>query len=371
MTEPLTPERLAEIRELVFGVQHFTAPWQLLPEPTADGYWQVHYATDNPLAGLAVLVPDYGWDIARFVEESVTFVPELLAELDRVRAERDELKAITVNARQLSGHWSRQSSAALFGSQVEAMRTDPYGAGMRLGCANQASNCVNELRDVLDGETADTVTEKASTTTVPTATPEPADMSDPPYDVPDGQIKFVGGGPITLHGWHYTELAPDFYGHVYMQIGGWLPEGWPSEDTPAGTAQLTYAHLPGRSVPLDMNVEVSAKGYGTIRRFIKIQWRKFTSEPERGSARPVVTVIADEAALTARQERLLAEIRRNTDRTVWSTKPVGRIYRGWNVPTPDHEARRDLAALAKAGHLIDNGDDTGRRYRLNTRKDGA
>ncbi|MFD9868511.1 hypothetical protein ACFXI8_27085 [Streptomyces niveus] len=123
MTEPLPPERLAEIRELVFGVQHFTTPWQLLPEPTADGYWQVHYATDNPLAGLAVLVPDYGWDIARFVEESVTFVPELLAELDRVRAERDELKAITVNARQLSGHWSRQSSAALFGSQVARTRT--------------------------------------------------------------------------------------------------------------------------------------------------------------------------------------------------------------------------------------------------------
>ncbi|MEV8353145.1 hypothetical protein ACFVTT_23495 [Streptomyces niveus] len=224
---------------------------------------------------------------------------------------------------------------------------------------------------VFEGEARAAAKEKASTTTVPTATPEPADMSDPPYDVPDGQIKFVGGGPITLHGWRYTELAPDFYGHIYMQIGGWLPKGWPSEDTPAGTAQLTYAHLPGRSVPLDVNVEVSAKGYGTIRRFIKIQWRKFTSEPERGSARPVVTVIANEAALTARQEQLLAEIRRNTDRTVWSTKPVGRIYRGWNVPTPDHEARRDLAALAKAGHLIDNGDDTGRRYRLNTRKDGA
>ncbi|MFH9610475.1 hypothetical protein [Streptomyces sp. NPDC017448] len=94
-------------------------------------------------------------------------------------------------------------------------------------------------------------------------------------DVPDGEVQFTGfDHPVPLSGWHYTELAPDYYGHVFMQLGGWLPEGWPREDTPAGTARMKYAHLHGRAVPRDLNVQVSTTGYGGPRRFITIQWRK-------------------------------------------------------------------------------------------------
>ncbi|MFD3641012.1 hypothetical protein [Streptomyces griseus] len=93
-------------------------------------------------------------------------------------------------------------------------------------------------------------------------------------DVPAGEIRFTGHPATLISGWHYTELAPDYYGHVFMQIGGWLPEGWPSENTPAGTARMDYAHLHGRAIPRDLNVQVSTKGYGGPRRFIKVQWRK-------------------------------------------------------------------------------------------------
>ncbi|MEU0978509.1 hypothetical protein ABZ488_04765 [Streptomyces griseus] len=94
-------------------------------------------------------------------------------------------------------------------------------------------------------------------------------------DVLDGEARFTGyDRPLPLSGWHYTELAPDHYGHIFMQIGGWLPEGWPSADTPGGTARMEHARLHGRSVPRELNVQVEVKGYGGPRRFMKIQWRK-------------------------------------------------------------------------------------------------
>ncbi|WP_405676720.1 hypothetical protein OG292_19075 [Streptomyces sp. NBC_01511] len=76
-------------------------------------------------------------------------------------------------------------------------------------------------------------------------------------------------------------------------------------------------------------------------------------------------------ALTHQQTRLLAEIRRPDSPEVWSTGPVEDLYRTWHIRTPRHEARRDLACLADAGHLTRHGDATGRRYRLNTQEAGA
>lgn len=70
------------------------------------------------------------------------------------------------------------------------------------------------------------------------------------------------------------------------------------------------------------------------------------------------------ADLTVHQQRLLAEIRRPGSPVVWSTGPVEELYRTWHIHSARHEARRDLAALADAGHLTRHGDDTGRRYRL-------
>lgn len=98
--------------------------------------------------------------VANWLMKSAAHAADLLAELDRVRAERDELKAITVNARQLSGHWLKQSGTHFSTSNFDAMQKYPYAAGAAEGRANQHSHCANELRDVLDGETADTVTDK-------------------------------------------------------------------------------------------------------------------------------------------------------------------------------------------------------------------
>ncbi|WP_240812564.1 hypothetical protein [Streptomyces sp. DASNCL29] len=96
----------------------------------------------------------------------------------------------------------------------------------------------------------------------------------PPSALRDAEIQFAVYGTITLSDWRYLELAPDYYGHTYMQIGGWLPEGWDPEQTPAGTQQMLRARLHGYAVPHDLPVQVSTTGYGGPRRFMKIQWRK-------------------------------------------------------------------------------------------------
>jgi hypothetical protein len=98
---PLSPEREQEIRELTAGVQHFTAPWHVDYEMT-DGYWPVSYSTDNPLAGLMARVPDYGVNAAFFIAESATFVPELLAELDRLRNRVVDLEGAAVCPSQIT-----------------------------------------------------------------------------------------------------------------------------------------------------------------------------------------------------------------------------------------------------------------------------
>ncbi|MYZ37508.1 MULTISPECIES: hypothetical protein [unclassified Streptomyces] len=74
--------------------------------------------------------------------------------------------------------------------------------------------------------------------------------------------------------------------------------------------------------------------------------------------------------LTDRQQRLLAEIQRRP-RELRSSSPVAALYREWGVHTSLREARHDLYALAQHGYLTASVDVTGRRYDLNTRKDGA
>ncbi|MGC5400173.1 hypothetical protein ACPXCP_31090 [Streptomyces sp. DT20] len=105
--------------------------------------------------------------------------------------------------------------------------------------------------------------EEKDTAPAATSTPRPA------------EIKFVGSpAPITLTGWALTELAPDYYGHTYMQLDGWLPANLGRDEVPGGTTQLEYAHLHERTVPAGLNVQVEVKGYGEPSSFIKIQWRK-------------------------------------------------------------------------------------------------
>ncbi|MFE4535634.1 hypothetical protein ACFRKB_11200 [Streptomyces scopuliridis] len=234
-----------------------------------------------------------------------------------------------------------------------------------------------------------TPVEKASAP-APTATPVQS-------DVLDGEIQFVGYDPTTLTGWNVIELAPDYYGHVFMQIDGWLPEGHPTDCGPVGTAQMTYAHLHGHAIPRDLNVQVETKGYGGPRRFMKIQWRKdstpslaATPQPERGRARLDATSAANAeathwrrlgveppaqsgewapaAALRDRLADLLTHIRRHPGRT-WTTEDVRKFY--LSQAPKRATCRRDLTALRAMGWLVEY-DEPGRRfYRLNTRKDGA
>lgn len=86
----------------------------------------------------------------------------------------------------------------------------------------------------------------------------------------------LDGHTITLADWHLDELHPDYYGDIYLQIGGWLT----TLDTAApmgGTARLDAADLPGREVATGQTVRVEAKSYGGRQhgtgRFIKLAWR--------------------------------------------------------------------------------------------------
>lgn len=89
----------------------------------------------------------------------------------------------------------------------------------------------------------------------------------------DGEISLFGVDPFTITLGHYVELNPDTYGHTFMQIGGWLSPQT-THGVPVGTQRMIYAHLHGRVVPRDVNVQVSVKDYGAQRRFVRIQWRK-------------------------------------------------------------------------------------------------
>lgn len=88
MTAPLSEDRLAEINNTVpLG---YDPPWYFQPAENGRD-WVVGYSTDNPLAGLVATVPDYGMYLAEFIAVARTAVPELLAEVARLRAEVERL----------------------------------------------------------------------------------------------------------------------------------------------------------------------------------------------------------------------------------------------------------------------------------------
>ncbi|MFJ6730023.1 hypothetical protein ACIQPQ_34500 [Streptomyces sp. NPDC091281] len=83
MTGALPPEREHQIRASV--PTGYEPPWTV--EPADDGTWRVLYATDHPEAGLVATLPDYGLALADFTAAARAAVPELLAEIDRLRAD--------------------------------------------------------------------------------------------------------------------------------------------------------------------------------------------------------------------------------------------------------------------------------------------
>ncbi|WP_030344882.1 hypothetical protein [Streptomyces sp. NRRL S-1022] len=70
-----------------------------------------------------------------------------------------------------------------------------------------------------------------------------------------------------------------------------------------------------------------------------------------------------------RLAELLDLIRAHPDQ-LWSAGRLQKLRRRTGGPTQRGTARRDLAELARRGHLTANGPADGRFYTLNTRKDG-
>ena len=80
--QPLSDERLAEIAATS---PHYEGPWTYdLDDDGLD--WVVLYPSNTPLAGRVATVPDYGEYLAEFIAGARTAVPELLAEVKRLRA---------------------------------------------------------------------------------------------------------------------------------------------------------------------------------------------------------------------------------------------------------------------------------------------
>ena len=86
----LTADREQEIRDSIPTT--YGPPWTVHPDMD-DDVWRVKYATDHPLAGLVCEVPDYGAHLAEFIATARAAVPELLAEIDRLKGQRKYLIA--------------------------------------------------------------------------------------------------------------------------------------------------------------------------------------------------------------------------------------------------------------------------------------
>lgn len=190
-------------------------------------------------------------------------------------------------------------------------------------------------------------------------------------------------GTVTLTDWSLCELAPDYYGHAYMQIGGWLLEGSQPGLISQGTNHMVRADLPGiPEVAQSVNVTVETIGYGKPQRFMKIQWRHLSYPanwldvlrdtgrlPAPLSAAPDVP---EAPALTRRQQLLLAKIRESAGLR-WTTGVAQAFYRelGYAKRGLRHGARSDLHELAALGHLTVHGPSDGRYFLYVQPKEGA
>lgn len=80
--------------------------------------------------------------------------------------------------------------------------------------------------------------------------------------------------------------------------------------------------------------------------------------------------MSDTSSHETRLAELLDTIRARPDQP-WSAGRLQKVRRQSGGPTQRGTARRDLAALARRGHLTAHGPDDGRFYTLNPTKDGA
>ncbi|WP_128817980.1 hypothetical protein [Streptomyces sp. S063] len=191
-------------------------------------------------------------------------------------------------------------------------------------------------------------------------------------------------GTVTLTDWSLTELSPDHYGHSYMQIGGWLPEGYQPGPISQGTNHMVRADLPGiTDVAQAVNVTVETISYGGPQRFMKIQWRHLSYPAnwlevlhETGNLPAPLAPKSEEPSrvdgLSYRAQQLLAHIHADPG-TRWKTGRAEQVYADLGYPTRGrrHNARTDLNNLATRGLLTAHGPDDGRYFLLAQPKDGA
>lgn len=85
----LSGERLEEIRRTV--PEAYRPPWHWQPTYDMDG-WEIRYPADHPQAGLVATLPGYGENLAFFIAEARSAVPELLGEISRLYAQVAELE---------------------------------------------------------------------------------------------------------------------------------------------------------------------------------------------------------------------------------------------------------------------------------------
>jgi hypothetical protein len=92
-TEPLSDDRLAEIRKVQLG-DWYAEPWQSgLVSDDDGGHAEVRCG-----GTVIAMLPDWAYPIATWIAESHDDVPLLLAEVDRLRAETDSLHVVVERA---------------------------------------------------------------------------------------------------------------------------------------------------------------------------------------------------------------------------------------------------------------------------------
>ncbi|MFB7031743.1 MULTISPECIES: hypothetical protein [unclassified Streptomyces] len=94
-----------------------------------------------------------------------------------------------------------------------------------------------------------------------------------PHRARTAELRFGVWGPIVLLRPTVRDLEPDYYGHDYRQIGGWVPDNWNGE-LPHGTELLELAHVPGLVMPCDINVQVATSPTRDGSRYMTVEWRR-------------------------------------------------------------------------------------------------
>ncbi|OKJ52212.1 hypothetical protein AMK27_30695 [Streptomyces sp. CB02009] len=94
-----------------------------------------------------------------------------------------------------------------------------------------------------------------------------------PHRATRAEVRFTAYGLVPLIGPVVEDLEPDYYGHVYRQLGGWLPDTWSGEHL-RGTERMEFAHVPGLVMPADINVQVQTRASRDGSRYMTVQWRR-------------------------------------------------------------------------------------------------